>query len=200
MNTENNANDQRVSDLAQRVIDSLNAVITNSPTGVSFVSIKGYENSKGERANHLVNIGMDYGKQKMKDAEKLSNIDILDVEEIENKVLGATAKAELIAAFHNPNQAMSQAPIEAYTVLEHCPSIRVHNQTGSVKLQAYGVSKTVLVEGVYSEDNRREKTKIKDMLRKKYCSTANYKYFTIENIDTMGVNGDTISFDPMRVE
>ena len=43
--------------IALQVIANLTNALAKSPTGVSFVSIKGYTNSYGEVSNNVVNVG-----------------------------------------------------------------------------------------------------------------------------------------------
>ena len=192
-------NTQDPSDFAQTVIDSINAVLENSPTGVSFSSITGYENKQGERANLLINLGVSYEKQVQKDILTLQNLDILDVDSIEDKILGERAKQQLIASFQNPDANRSRGQINAYTVLEHCPSIKVHNETGKVYIKGSIVSKKVIVEGTYPTVNSRPLTIAKNKLRKEFCSTAKYRQYMVESIGNMGVKGETIDFAPVNL-
>ena len=193
MNVEN-----EVSDMAQRVIDGLTTVIRNSPTGVSFIAINGYENKKGERANLLINVGMSYEKQIAKDIKTLTDLDILTVEEIEDKVLGERAKQELIASFGQPHRRQSEAQISAFGELSD--ALKIHHESGTVYVQGYLVKKDVIVEGNRRTTNSAPKTILKNILREKFCSTANYRQYAVESIGDMSVNGNTISFAPVRLQ
>ena len=53
--------------IALQVIANITNALAKSPTGVSFVSIKGYTNSYGEVSNNLVNVGATLAKAKAKD-------------------------------------------------------------------------------------------------------------------------------------
>ena len=56
-----------ISTKALQVIKAVKEATSKSITGVSFVSVKNYTNSKGEVSNNLINIGIKYESAKKKD-------------------------------------------------------------------------------------------------------------------------------------
>ena len=60
-----------ISQIAKKVIANMERAIAKSPTGVTMVSIREYQNSNGEISNNIVNIGANLGNAKKKDIEFL---------------------------------------------------------------------------------------------------------------------------------
>ena len=53
-----------ISNKALQVIGLVKNAVSSSLTGVSFFSVKNYENSNGEVSNQLINVGINYEKSK----------------------------------------------------------------------------------------------------------------------------------------
>ncbi len=91
-----------VTDKAKLVITLINKAIETSPTGVSFVSIKNYQNKQGAISNYLFNIGINYDKSKEQDIEFLRKLDVTTLEGVKSsKIDLLKAKTDLIEAFIN---------------------------------------------------------------------------------------------------
>lgn len=180
-----------VSTGAEKIINSVKAAIRNSPTGVSFVSIKGYENSKGEISNNRINVGMDYEKCKTLDIATLENLDLTTVKTKTDLITLEKARTELINAFISPNKNMSNAQADAYTHL--CKGVKCHNETGELYIYGYREHKEVLVKGEYPVVNSKPLTIAKDELRK-LLRTGKFTNFKVSNISNMRLNGDTLEF------
>jgi hypothetical protein len=119
------------STIAIQVITNLSKALSKSPTGVSFVSIKGYTNSFGEVSNNLVNVGASLTNAKAKDITTLQSLDVTTLNG--DSILLEKARVELINSFINPNENRSQGQIDAYTIV--AKGIKVHNITGKI----YGI-------------------------------------------------------------
>ena len=147
---------------AANVIANLSALLAKSPTGVSFVSIKGYTNSYGEVANNLVNVGASYENAKAKDVATLQAMDVTSMGG--DTILLEKARVELINSFLNPNENRSNGQKDAYTHI--CKGIKVHNETGAVYIFGLREQKKVIIEGTYPVVNSRPLTLAKNQLKK----------------------------------
>ncbi len=182
----------QISTAATRVINLVRNAISKSPTGVSFFSIKNYTNKSSEVSNQLINIGVDYGKTKIKDIEFLRNLDITktDLYQWKSSLVDLEiARAALIAAFEAPDKARSEGQKDAYTVISN--GVKVHNETGALYIYGYRVNKTVLVKGEYKEVKSSKETIAKNELRK-LLKTGNFVNFAIEVGNNLTASGDTI--------
>ena len=180
-----------MSETAKAVINNVKNAIRKSPTGVSFVSIKGYENSHGEISNNLINVGMDYGKAKKSDIETLENLDLTTVKTVTDLVTLEKARTELINSFLSPDENRSNGQQDAYTTLT--TGVKCHNETGKLYIYGYRENKEVLKEGVYPVVKSRPLTIAKNEL-KKLLKTGKFVMFTVENISSMKLNGNTLEF------
>ena len=178
-----------VSPKAAKVIDMATKAVAKSPTGVSFVSIKGYTNKEGEVADHVFNIGADYGKAKEADIKFLQELDLTKGEWKSDMVTMAKAKAELIKSLTNPDEVRSQAQADAYTHI--CKGVKVHNETGVLYVYGNRVSKVVHVEGNYPVKNSRPLTVAKDELRK-LLKTGKFRQFIMAEATSFKANGEIL--------
>jgi glutaminase len=151
--------------------------VLNSPTGVSFVNIKGYESTKNEISNQLINVGASYPNAVSKDIEYLENLDVNTLETSLCKDLLNEAKLALIKGLKTPNKNRSQAQKDAYKILTK--GIKVHNENRKLYIYGYLVSKDVIQKGTYQKVNSRPLTIAKRFL-KKNMRTAKFRHFIIE--------------------
>jgi hypothetical protein len=171
---------------ANEVVTALKNIL---PKVSGFVTIMEYLNSKGELANHKVNLGFNYANAKLADIETLKAVDVTtlaqtveqggNVHQIDSVIL-EKARTALINAFIKPNKARSEGQINAYTNVSN--GVRVHNESGDVYVYALANSKEVIVEGDYSkEDDKvsRALTLAKDILRKGLM-TSKFRNFHLE--------------------
>ncbi len=160
--------------------------LNESPTGVSFFGVNGYENQNGEVSNFVINIGASYQNAKKKDIVYLENLNVseeywykINVDEMD-LALFEEARIQLLASLINPNKAQSQAQKDAYTHINS--AIKIHNVTDAIYIFGTRVSKHVLVKGDYSNSrtsNPRPLTKAKNIIRENMKSTK-YRQFKIE--------------------
>jgi len=175
---------------ALKVINAISAVLAKSPTGVSFVSIKGYTNTYGEVSNNLVNVGASLENAKKKDIETLQSLDVTTLNG--DSILLETAKVELINAFIKPNENRSNGQKDAYTIVAN--GIKVHNETGEIYVFGLRKSKTTLVEGVYPQVNSKPLTLAKNQLRKELKSNK-FTQYKLSSTAVMKMNGEELIFE-----
>lgn len=178
-----------VSPKAAKVIDMARKAVAKSPTGVSFVSIKGYTNKEGEVADHVFNIGADYGKAKEADIKFLQTLDLTTGTWKSDMVTMALAKADLIKDLTSPDKVRSQAQADAYTHI--CKGVKVHNDTGVLYVYGNRVNKVVHKEGNYPTKNSRPLTIAKDELRK-LLKTGKFRQFIMAEATSFKANGETL--------
>lgn len=178
-----------ISEKAKQVIDLLNKAIFNSPTKISFLSIKNYENEANEISDNLVNIGIQYSSQKAKDIEFLKDLNIYEYQFKSSLIDIEKARISLIEAFLNPNEKRSKGQKEAYTHI--CEGLKVHNETGFIYVYAYRISKKVIKEGEYKETNSSAITIAKNELRR-LLKTGQYKSFKLEIGNVLKANKETL--------
>ncbi len=178
-----------ISNVATNVIGMVKKAIANSPTGVSFFSIKNYTNKFGEVSNQTINVGASYEKMKQKDIETLRNLDITKRTWKSAMVDIEIARAALIESFISPDKARSDGQKDAYTNITN--GIRVHNETGKLYLFGYRLRKTVLVAGEYPTVNSRKETIAKNELRK-LLRTEKFVNFGLEVGNELTGSGNTL--------
>lgn len=178
-----------VSPKALAVINLVKNAVSKSITGVSFVSIKNYTNTKGEVSNNLINVGIRYEVAKAKDIEFLENINLNEYTFKSPLALIEEARKELIASFIAPDENRSKGQTDAYTTI--FAGVKVHNETGVLYVYGYRESKTVLVEGVYPKVNSRPLTIAKNELRK-LLKTGKFTQYALEVGNTIKGNGETL--------
>jgi hypothetical protein len=176
--------------IALQVINSLSNALAKSPTGVSFVSIKGYTNSYGEVSNNLVNVGASLTSAKYSDIETLQSLDVTALNG--DSILLEKARVELINSFIAPNENRSNGQIDAYTII--CKGVKVHNQSGEIYVYGLRKSKTTLVEGVYPQVNSKPLTLAKNTLRRELKSSK-FTQYKLSSTSVIKLNGEELSFE-----
>lgn len=174
---------------AIEVITKVKQALEKSATGVSFISIRNYTNSKGEVSNNLINVGASYQNAKAKDIEFLDNLDASKYQFKSPLSLIEEARQELIAAFLAPDENRSNGQTEAYTTI--FSGVKVHNETGVLYIYGYRENKTVLVEGVYKPVKSKPLTIAKNELRK-LLRTGKFTQFALEVGNEIKTNGETL--------
>lgn len=182
-----------ISTKALQVIKAVKEAVEKSITGVSFVSVKNYTNSKGEVSNNLINIGIKYESAKKKDIAFLNELNIEKaVKEFGLKSeisLLEQARKDLMVSFIKPEVNRSNGQKDAYTVIFE--GVKVHNTTGVLYLYGYREQKTVIQKGEYKEVNSKPLTIAKDELRK-LLKTGKFVNFALEIGNTLRLNGETL--------
>jgi hypothetical protein len=178
------------STIALQVIANLTNALAKSPTGVSFVAIKGYTNAYGEVSNNLVNVGASLTNAKAKDIETLQGLDVTTFGE--DTLLLEKARVELINAFIKPNENRSQGQIEAYTIV--AKGIKVHNESGDIHIFGLRVSKSIIEQGVYPIVNSKPLTLAKNTLRRELKSNK-FTQYKINATTAIKLNGEELVFE-----
>ena len=175
---------------ALQVIANLTSVLAKSPTGVSFVSIKGYTNAYGEVSNNLVNVGASLTNAKAKDVETLQSLDVTTLGG--DTILLEKARVELINSFVSPNENRSNGQIDAYTIVGK--GIKVHNESGEIYIFGLRNSKSIIEQGVYPIVNSRPLTLAKNQLKKDLKSNK-FTQFKLSSTATIRMNGEELIFE-----
>ena len=178
------------STIALKVIANLSNALAKSPTGVSFVSIKGYTNSYGEVSNNLVNVGASLTNAKAKDIETLQSLNVTELGG--DTILLEKARVELINSFIAPNENRSNGQIDAYTIV--AKGIKVHNETGEIYVFGLRTSKTIIEQGVYPIVNSRPLTLAKNAL-KKNLKSSKFTQYKISATSVIKTNGEELIFE-----
>jgi hypothetical protein len=172
----------------------------NSLKSSSYVCIKGYKNSKGEVANHTINVNVDIEKAKKADLETLKNFDQSLLQSIAVEVgadmeTAKTALNELVVSHErnltgdNTNQSKGQQ--EAYISIGNGLRLKATDVGFDLYVTGFANNKTVLVEGLKSSTNSAPKTKVKNHITKN-LKMSKFRNFKLENADALSVTGDTI--------
>ena len=156
--------------------------VKNSPTGVSFVSVKEYENKANEISNYLINVGVSLENAKNSDIEYLEKLDVQKCETVICKNLLEEARLALIKALKKPNENRSNGQKNAYTTITK--GVRLHNETNRLHVYGFFVKKDVIVKGVYKKVNSRPLTIAKNFLRKNMKSTK-FRTMILEMADAI---------------
>ena len=179
----------KISAIALKVINTFKGAILNSPTKISFVSIKGYENKFGEKSDNLINIGVSYEKAKQKDIQFLKELNVNSIESNINTSLLEQARLELISSFENPSVNRSKGQIDAYTPI--IEGVKIHNISGEIYLYGYREKKTILSSGIYPVVNSKDITIAKNFLRRQ-LHTGKFTQFILSNINKIKANGEIL--------
>ena len=175
---------------AMQVIANITNALAKSPTGASFVSIKGYTNSFGEVSNNLVNVGASLTNAKAKDVETLQALDVTTLGG--DTILLEKARVELINSFVSPNENRSNGQIDAYTIVGK--GIKVHNESGEIYIFGLRNSKSIIEQGVYPIVNSRPLTLAKNQLKKDLKSNK-FTQFKLSSTATIRMNGEELIFE-----
>ena len=128
----------------QTVLKLIKSLKSQTRNGVSFISIRNYENSNGEVANHLVNLGVKYENAIKSDIAFLEKLDVKQHSFNSTPELVEQARIELIESFLKPNENKSKGQTDAYTYIGN--GIKVHNKEGHLFIHAFRHSKTIITE------------------------------------------------------
>ena len=173
-----------------KIINS--AIELDSSNKGQFLAINGYESSKGELSNVVINSSIDYGKAKERDIKKVKECNINSVPHLSHTRANLElAKTKILASLVKPDAIRSKAQQDAYTSLGN--GLRVHKESKKVSIYGLVARKHVIREGVYATTNKRDLTKAQDYL-KKYLSlsTDKFRMYNFESIEHIRLNGQKI--------
>lgn len=183
----------QISDKATEVIALIKKALSNTPTGVSFCSIKNYTNQEGEVSDYVFNIGVSYEKAKEKDIQFLNDLDVTTMEWQSAMVDIIKAKQDLISSLEAPSKARSEGQKDAYTHINS--GLKVHNDTGELYVFGMKVSKKVKEAVDYGADTRKPLTKAKDEIRKMMKSTKYRQFIFTLNGMSIKASGEELIFE-----
>jgi hypothetical protein len=182
-----------LSNQAEVIAETIKSALNKSLTNVTFCSVKGYVNDEGEKADYLINIGVNYQTAKQKDIKFLTELDITTREWNCPKIDILKAQTELLNSLINPSQARSQAQKDAYIHINE--ALKLHADTLELYVFGSKVKKTIVEAVEYGEDTRKPLTKAKDELRMLMKSTK-YRQFKFKlNGMSMRTNGEELQFE-----
>ena len=134
-----------LSEVAMKVVNTLESAMNKSKNKITFISLKNYKNSSNEVSNNIVNIGIKYENQKIKDIEFLKTLDIQSISFKSSLIDIEKARISLIESFLKPNENRSNGQKNAYYHINN--AIKVHVETGEIFIYGYREHKEVLIEG-----------------------------------------------------
>lgn len=182
-----------LSETAEKIADTIKSAMNKSLTNVTFLSIKGYKNEKGEVSDYLINIGTNYITQKEKDIKFLKELDVTSMQWNCPMKDIVTAQLKLIENFQNPNPVKSKAQIDAYAKIND--ALKIHTDTLELYVFGSKVRKTIREEVDYGEDTRKPLTKAQDEI-KALLKHTKYRQFKFK-LDGMRMktNGEELVFE-----
>jgi hypothetical protein len=182
-----------LSNQAETIAETIKSALNKSLTNVTFCSVKGYVNDEGEKADYLINIGVNYQTAKQKDIKFLTELDITTMEWNCPMLDILKAQTELLNSLINPSQARSQAQKDAYIHINE--ALKIHADTLELFVFGSKVKKTVVEAVDYGADTRKPLTKAKDELRMLMKSTK-YRQFKFKlNGMKIRTNGEELQFE-----
>ena len=182
-----------LSQTAEQIAKTIKTALNKSITNVTFCSVKGYENEKGEISDYLINIGVNYETAKQKDIKFLKELDVTTMEWESPMVEVIKAKTELLESLINPSRKRSEAQKEAYIHINE--ALKLHTDTLELYVFGSKVKKKVIEAVDYGADTRSAKTKAKDEIRQLMKSTK-YRQFKFKlNGMSLKTNGEQLVFE-----
>lgn len=182
-----------LSNQAEAIAGTIKSALNKSITNVTFCSVKGYVNDEGEKADYLINIGVNYQTAKQKDIKFLTELDITTMQWNCPMLDILKAQTELLNSLINPSQARSQAQKDAYIHINE--ALKLHADTLELYVFGSKVKKTIVEAVDYGADTRKPLTKAKDEIRQMLKSTK-YRQFKFKlNGMKMRTNGEELSFE-----
>ena len=156
-------------------------------TTPKFINLVNYKSKNEEVADHLLNLGVHYGKTLEKDLTRFSFLSIEDFnisdelmpyanEAYNEKLESLQANTDKNRDNHTP---ASRRNLDLYETIT--PNIKMHKENGNLYLVGFSVRKTVKVPGVYKKVNHKPKTLVK-MEMDKALSSPKYRMYFLNQI------------------
>lgn len=182
-----------LSNQAETIAETIKSALNKSLTNVTFCSVRGYVNDEGEKADYLINIGVNYQTAKQKDIKFLTELDVTTMQWNCPMVDIIKAQTELLNSLIKPSEVRSQGQKDAYIHLNE--ALKLHADTLELYVFGSKVKKTVTEAVDYGADTRKPLTKAKDEIRQLLKSTK-YRQFKFK-LDGMKMrtNGEELSFE-----
>lgn len=178
---------------AETIAETIKSALNKSLTNVTFCSVKGYVNDEGEKADYLINIGVNYKTAKQKDIKFLTELDITTMQWNCPMVDILRAQIELLNSLIKPSEARSQGQKDAYIHINE--ALKLHVDTLELYVFGSKVKKTVTEAVDYGADTRKPLTKAKDEIRQLLKSTK-YRQFKFKlNGMAIRTNGEELLFE-----
>lgn len=184
---------------------------TNSITGVSFASIRNYENSSGEVANHLINLGATLESAYKKDLASMKNIFVdemyfnLPNKDVINYEVFKKGFYELQDSFINVGDKKHDGTIKeksnrkpVFTRINS--SIKIHDEKERLYIYGLRISKQILVKGEYKPTKKQHKTICKNIIKKiMNFKSGKYRLYIIEKADVMNLAKTTFKGKDLEI-
>jgi len=159
--------------------------------GAKFISIRGYENSKGEISNQTILTGASYEKAVANDIKKLENAHYADAE---LDAIRVELLNRMIANANGGKDQSNQSKAQSEAYYNVCDGVRFHIESENFFIQGYGISKTVIQKGEYKESNPRPKTILQNKIKKDLnLLTSKYKQFKLTNVSEVAIGGKVLA-------
>ena len=175
-------------------------MILNVSDGSQFTGLV-YTNQKGETAQYVININVSYTNAVNKDIEKLQNITLAQIEEIQSKnelftleMIQKNIQTLLDSFLNNQNKetASNQSIAQQTAYINLTPCLKYNFESGLLYLHGAKVSKKVIVPIEYKMVNSNVNTLCKNTIKKVLnFSTEKYRLFTItpDQLKRVKMNG-----------
>lgn len=180
-------------------------VVVKTIKGTSFVSVREYQNSKGEVSNQTFLVGFDYENMLKNDLAKLKAFDVNLLGEGVNKEVAQLGLNELIESLEkrlssdefkaqllsegDSTMIRSEAQKNAYTPV--CKGLKM--QDNNLYIFGLEVRKTVIVPIEYKAVNSQPKTIAKKQIEKvEDVRSRKYKMFKLGGLETLQLQGVSI--------
>jgi len=160
-----------------------------------------YTNKENETSKRLLYIGASYENAKKKDIDTIDNfLKLSDLGYVATDKYTREdwyqALNELSASLKNPDVRRSQGQEDAYISITDNGTIKWNIKTQEIYIQGLSVRKTITQEGVYKEVKSKPLTIAKNVIRKTYLSSGNWRTFKVKNLEgNIKINGDTIEME-----
>jgi hypothetical protein len=186
--------------------------LTNGISGVSFVSIKGYNSDKSEHteiANHVINIGVNYQNMVNKDQVSYENVDLdsIDVDGFDYshintgtltldqfKVAVRNALPVALVELQEPRERGENSGRDLSADIYLNKALVYNMNTNRLSIIGQSINKTVVSRGVPKLVKSAPKTVAKNIIKDHVSSkTEKMRRFTLDNcLATINLMGDTL--------
>jgi hypothetical protein len=183
-----------------RNIETLVAV--KSINGTSFVGVRNYLSSKGELSNQTFLVGINYANLLKSDLKTLEAFDIKPLFKEHDKEVVMEAYGELLTSLtkrtasefekqilrESGDKTIKQSDAQNNAYVNLAKGLKTKDEA----LYVYGlcVRKEVLVKGDYPTSNSREKTIVKNKIKKQAnLKDLKYRNFKLGELETLKIQG-----------
>lgn len=189
---------------------TFNLLVTATTTkGAKFVSIREYasaESNGTEIANHTIDVGACYDAMHNRDAIKLEDININDIDvntfSYDNIDFNGLSLEQYKQAVRDSlpialtELMQPKAAKDTSATVKFNAMLTYNRNTHNINLYGMSTRKNVVVEGVFKTTKKGAKTRAKEIIRKvQNLSTDKLRYFTLQNVGIIRMNGTELIFE-----